>query len=237
MTNTVVSTSAEELDRLLASGTLKRIGMGSRRACYRLPDGRHCLKCYRSDAEIEEGKYPGSAVAEPLASGAVNEIRRYRYDEHRNTCCQEYRHWLKLKKRLPADLMAVFPSEMEKVLLPSRGWALVEELVLNADGSVPKKFVEEWWRDGNEHCRDDFVAEYRRLGDEFARHVVRFYDPPNIFAQRMNDGSIRLRITDFEPASRLFVPVDMVPAIARIKIRRRFARHLRNWGIAPGGKA
>ena len=48
--------SAEELERLLADGALERIGIGTRRACYRLPDGRRCLKCYRSDAEIEEGK-------------------------------------------------------------------------------------------------------------------------------------------------------------------------------------
>ena len=34
--------------------------MGSRRACYALPGGRLCVKCYRSDAEIAEGLYNGS---------------------------------------------------------------------------------------------------------------------------------------------------------------------------------
>ena len=164
----------------------------------------------------------------------VREIRRCRFDERGNTSCQEYRYWLELKKRLPPDLMAAFPSEMEQVLLPSRGWALVEELVLNADGSIPKRFMEEWIVADSRGC-NGLLRAYNDLGAGVFRHAVRFYDPPNIVVQRSADGSFCLRITDFEPASRLFVPVDRIPAIARIKIRRRFARHLRNWGITQGG--
>ena len=226
-----VEHSGKVLDRLLASGALERIGMGSRRACYRLPDGKHCLKCYRSDAEILEGKYPGRTPPKPLAPGAAREIRRYRFDERHNTCCQEYRYWLELKKRLPADLMAIFPATMEQVYLPSRGWALVEELVLNADGSMPKKFIEEWV-DSDAQRRYALLQDYDSLGRELSRSAVRFYDPPNIAVQRLADGSFRLRVTDFEPASRLLVPIDRIPAVARFKVRRRFARHLRNWGIA-----
>ena len=227
--------TAEELENFLASGALKRIGMGSRRACYRLPDGKHCLKCYRSDAEIAEGKHPGRVPFKPLAAAVTREIRRCRFDERGNTSCQEYRYWQELKRRIPADLMAVFPSEMEQVLLPSRGWALVEELVLNADGSAPRRFVEEWIV--ADVCkREGLVRAYSDLGAGLSRHAVRFYDPPNIVVQLLSDGTSRLRITDFEPASRLFLPVDRIPAIARIKVRRRFARHLRNWGIAQGGK-
>lgn len=228
--------SAEELERLLAAGALERIGMGSRRACYRLPDGKHCLKCYRSDAEIAEGKHPGRVPFKPLAAAVTREIRRCRFDEHGNTSCQEYRYWLALKKRIPADLMAVFPSEMEQVLLPSRGWALVEELVLNADGSAPRRFVEEWHNSCGEKKRSLFAA-FDALAKDLERSTVRFYDPQNVLLQNLADGSFRLRITDFEPASRLFLPVDRIPAIARIKVRRRFARHLRNWGIAQGGRA
>ena len=223
--------SGEVLDRLLSSGALTRIGMGSRRACYRLPDGRHCLKCYRNDAEIAEGKYPGVSPVKPLAAGAVREILRCRSDERCNSCCQEYRYWLNLKKRLPADLMAAFPSTMEQVYLPSRGWSLVEELVVNADGSPPKKFIEEWV-DSDAQRRHALLQDYDSLGRELSRNAVRFYDPPNIAVQRLADGSFRLRVTDFEPASRLLVPIDRIPAVARFKVRRRFARHLRNWGIA-----
>ena len=43
--------SAEQIDELLKSGTLERLGIGSRRACYRLPEVGLCVKCYRSDDE------------------------------------------------------------------------------------------------------------------------------------------------------------------------------------------
>ena len=52
--------TAEELEALFREGKMERIGMGSRRACYALPGGKLCVKCYRSEAEIEEGLYKGS---------------------------------------------------------------------------------------------------------------------------------------------------------------------------------
>ena len=230
MTNTLVSTSAEELDRMLASGALERIGMGSRRACYRLPDGKRCLKCYRSDAEIEEGKYPGLLPVSPLADGAVREIGRSRFDERRNTCCQEYRYWLELRTRLPSDLMAAFPSTMEQVCLPSRGWALIEELVVNADGSMPRKFAEEW-RSADSQQRRSLFAALNALKDKISRNAVRFYDPQTIIVQKCADGSFRLRIMDFEPISRLLIPVDEIPLIRCFKVRRRFARYFLQNGV------
>ena len=224
--------TADELERLLNAGALKRIGMGSRRTCYRLPDGKLCLKCYRSNTEIAEGKYPGVSPAVPLAAAVVREIHRYRFNERRNTCCQEYRYWLSLKKRLPSKLMSAFPTTIEQICIPNHGWALVEELVVNADATPVRKFAEEWqFADGQ--TKTMLLASYNALADALASHAVRFYDPPNVLAQRLADGSFRLRITDFEPASRLFFPIDAIPAVARLKIRRRFARHLRNWGLSP----
>ena len=222
--------SAEELERLLADGALERIGIGTRRACYRLPDGRRCLKCYRSDAEIEEGKYPGFTPVRPLASAAVREIRRCRFDERRNTCCQEYRYWLELRKRLPDDLMAAFPSTVEQLRLPSRGWALVEELVVSVDGSPPRKFAEEWL-DAAADRRHRMFSEFNALAENLVRNAVRFYDPQTIFVQNLEGGSFRLRITDFEPASRLLIPVDAIPFMSGFKVRRRFAKFLAQNGV------
>lgn len=223
MTNTVVPTSAEELDRLLASGALERIGMGSRRACYRLPDGKHCLKCYRSDAEIAIGRESGA----PLAPSLVREIRRFRFDERHNACCQEYHYWNVLKNLLSDNLMRAFPSVMEKLLLPSRGWAVIEELVINSDGSLPRKFAEECAATKDPHLLGAFNA----IAAGLERHAVRFFDPQNVLVQHLPDGSARLRITDFEPATRLLVPIDAFPPFTRLKLRRRFRRHLRIWGI------
>ena len=233
MTETTVT--AEALEGLFKAGAMKRLGMGSRRACYAIPDTNLCVKCYRSDEEIAEGKHPGLLPFEPLAPAVIREICRNRFSERRNSSCREYRYWLSLKKRLPVDLMAVFPSTMEQMLIPSRGWAVVEELIVNADGTHPKKFAEGWWVDVESRVK--LLASFNALADALVRHAVRFYDPPNILSQWFSDGSFRLRIMDFEPVSRLLIPIDFLPAIQRFKVRRRFARYLRNWSIAQHGGA
>ena len=214
-----------------------RLGMGSRRTCYRLPGVDLCVKCYRSDEEIAEGKNPGVSPFKPLARCVVREIRRFRFDERRNTCCQEYRYGLELRERLPKDLMTVFPATMEQMFLPSYGWAVVEELIVNADGTSPRRFAQAWLV-ADAQRQVELTASFKALGHELARHSVRVYDPPNVLVQWLSDGSFRLRIMDFEPASRLFLPIDRIPVLVRFKIRRRFARYLRNWNITiPGGVA
>ncbi len=221
---------SEAIERMLAAGGLKRIGIGTRRACYILPGGGLCLKCYRSEAEIAEGKYPGTVRSKPLLPTVVNEIRRCRSDEKRNTGCQEYRYYLKLKARLPGELMAAFPSTMEMVDLPSRGWATIEEAVVNADGSAPRRFAEEWMvSDGAK--RERLFAALNSLVDALVENTVRFFDPQNVLVQDLPDGDFRLRITDFEPATRMLIPIDSIPAFTRSKVRRRFLRFMRDCGI------
>ena len=210
---------------------MERLGMGARRACYGIPGTGLCVKCYRSDAEIAEGKYPGQLPVTPLAPAVVREIGRRRFDGRRNTSCQEYRYWLSLKRRLPAGLMTAFPATMEPLLLPSRGWCIVEEVVLNADGSGVKRFHEALSA-ASPGEQDGLFTAFDRLVDELCRHAVRFYDPQNILVQRCADGAFRLRITDFEPVSRTLISLDRLsPSFARLKIRRRFLRYRRLFGI------
>lgn len=226
-----VNYTAEQIDALLGRGELERLGMGSRRACYRLPGNDLCVKCYRSDEEIEEGLYPKGAPFKPLSATVVREIRRCRFDEKRNTGCQEYRYWKELRKRIPEGLMATFPSTMRQLLLPSRGWCTVEECILNLDGSPAMKFHEAWYRSGTALRAKLYVA-LKALADNMVRNAVRIYDMQNILALRTRDGAIRLRIADFEPASRVLIALDSLsPAIVRMKLRRRFARYCKLYGI------
>ena len=227
MANTDIGYTADQIDALLKSGSLERLGMGSRRACYRLPGVDLCVKCYRSDEEIAEGKYPGDKHNIPLSSSVVREIRRCRLDGKRNTCCQEYEYWKELRDRLPEDLMSVFPTTMEKLFVPSRGWCVVEELVTDADGTPTQLFADVWRNltDGPARCR--LLDRFRYLADDLVRHAVRFFDPQNILVQKCKGGELRLRITDFEPISRVAVPIEkFFPTLIRHKIRRRFGRYL-----------
>ena len=217
--------SAEEIEELLAAGTAKRLGMGARRVCYALPEGTLCVKCYRSDAEIAEGKHPGRLPSKPVAVAVAQEIRDCRFDERRNTCCQEHRYWEELKRRLPDELMSVFPSTMDMVLLPSRGWGVVEECIMNADGSPVLKFREAWLA-ADARKRVDLFTAFDALAEMLVRYAVRFYDPQNVLVQNNADGSFRLRIADFEPVSRTLIALDrLAPAIIRMKLRRRFRRY------------
>ena len=225
--------SADEIENMLKDGAAKRLGIGSRRACYALPGGRLCVKCYRSDGEIAEGKHPGRTPFKPLAPSVAREICRCRFDERRNTCCQEYAYWLELRERLPAELFAVFPLTMELVLLPTRGWCVVEELVENADGTPAKGFGHVWMETMLDAAgRERLLSKLEELSDALVRHAVRIYDPQNILVQNGADGTVRLRITDFEPATRAMIPLDRIaPALVRLKVRRRMARFRRLFHI------
>lgn len=185
------------------------------------------MKCYRSDEEIAEGKYPGNQPIEPLPASVIGEIRRCRFNEKRNTCCKEYEYWKELRRRLPRELAAAFPSTMEKLLLPSRGWAVVEEFVEDTDGSPARLFADAWKNISDDSAKCRLLYRFRLLADSLELHAVRFFDPQNVLVQTCRDGEVRLRITDFEPTSRTTVPMDrFLPIFTRRKIRRRFRRYL-----------
>lgn len=222
----------EQIDAMLADGSLERIGMGSRRACYALPGGRFCVKCYRSDEEIAIGRQKTEHTAsKPLRETVKREIAISRHSESRNTSCQELRYWRSLEKRLPVNLMATFPSTMRPVKLPKRGWCVIEERLTNADGSPVRKFHEEWFK-ADSAGKEKLLYAFESLAEELEHHAVMFYDPQNILVQWCANGQFRLRITDIEPAQRtLFAPDRVLPLFARLKLRRRFLRYRRMFGL------
>ena len=223
--------TAEQLDEWFKAGTMKRLGMGSRRACYAIPDTNLCVKCYRSDEEITEGRYPGRAPLMPLAPTVVREIKKYRFDERRNTCCSEYRYWKTLAQCLPSDLMSVFPTMVCCLDVPFRGWCIVENIIANDDGSDARNFHEVFKSaEPSERCR--LLGAFDWLIGQLIDHAVRFYDPQNVLVTKGKDGSFHLRIADFEPAERTFVSIgNLSPFFVRRKVRRRFARYQRMFGI------
>ena len=222
--------SADELDFLLRSGALERIGMGSRRACYRLPGDALCLKCCRSDAEIDEGKVPEVPGSNPLSPGVVKEILSCRFDEKRNTCCEEYRYWKDVVQNASPEIRAFFPASIEMVQLPARGWCLVEEFMTNDGGTPVVKFLQACIA-ADKGARLRLFAALKELEALFVRHAIRFFDPQTIMVQYVS-GEARLRIPDFEPVARTLLPVDrMFPELVRMKVRRRFARYRKMLGI------
>ena len=226
--------TVERIDAYLKSGEAVLLGMGVRRACYAIPGTGLCVKCYRSDEEIALGKYVGSPSFVPLRPSVVREIRHNRFSDSGNTSCQEWRYYHALRNRLPPELMAVFPATLDRVNVPSRGWCLVEDVVANADGTPVQAFHRVLFSASADE-RSRLLSQFEMLTEGLVRHAVRFYDPHNILVQRCADGNVRLRITDFEPASRTFVSLDRIwPALVRLKLRRRFARYRSKFRMALG---
>ena len=223
--------ASEELNNLFLEGKMERLGMGSRRTCYKIPGTKFCVKCYRSDDEIKEGKYEG-AVA--LAPSVVREIIKARFDEKRNTSCQEYRYWRKLKETLPPEVFAAFPQKMECVLVPARGWCLVEERLENFDGSKPEDFKTAYFA-ADDKIKKSLLSAFLRLIEQFRFYAVRFYDPQNLLILRTSNDDFVLRIVDFEPASRSFLSIDSIlPPLVRRKTMRRARRWLKmQLGVEP----
>ena len=221
---TAPNCTAEELDNFFRSGVLERLGMGTRRTCYKIPGTKFCVKCYRSNDEIKEGKYKEARV---LAPSVVREITKARFDEKRNTSCQEYRYWKKLKEKLPSEIFAVFPQKMECVFVPLRGWCLLEEHLENFDGSEPEDFRTVYFA-ADDSLKKRLLLAFSRLIEQFCVYAVRFYDPQNLLVQWISNEDFVLRIVDFEPATRTFLPVDsMLPAFIRRKTMRRVRRWLK----------
>ena len=194
---------------------MTEIGKGSRRVCFRLPDSRLCVKRYRDDGDV------GGTVR--------REIARFRFDRCRNTCAREYDYIRSLETKLPPEVFAVFPETMELKEDPVYGWQIVESLVLNGDGSMPERFSFTC-RAADAETRRCLLAAFRNLAHAFEAAAVKFYDPQNVLVQwegKPFEGDFRLRIVDFEPASRTFLPIDsLCPAFRRMKLRRRVKRYL-----------
>ena len=113
--------------------------------------------------------------------------------------------------------------------MPVRGWCLVESLVRNFDGTPPRKFHEVCASIINDSSlHHELLSALESLRDLIVESCIRFYDPQNILVQWTSAESFRLRIVDFEPESRVAIPLDaLFPPIARMKIRRRFARYMK----------
>ncbi len=199
-----------------AAGSLAVLGEGSRRRCFELPDGKFCVKFYRLESEY---------VARTLPS-VRREIGKYRHSRTKNTCCQEYDFWLRLKESLPPDLFAVFPKRMELVHRADRGWGIIESRFRNSDGTDLKPIADELKTLDDGELARRLIAAFERLCEGLAKYAVKFYDPPNILVEWRADGSFKLRIADFEPANRVLIPLFTNTKIyIRLRVRRRARRY------------
>jgi len=192
------------------------IGEGSRRVCYRLAQSDVNAKFYRPSADSRWQRFSARLHTWIARFVSLTDV---------NIC--EWRYYQRLGRRLPADLFAIFPEQIEPVYSCRYGWGLLETTLRNADGSCSKSVHKEMAHVADPIMRFRIYREVEHLLRRLAENDVRFYDFHNLLLQWMEDGAFRLRVADFEPCGRgLQAGLLMIPAYSRWKMRRRTERYL-----------
>jgi hypothetical protein len=140
---------------------------------------------------------------------------------------QEWRYYQCLKKRLPPQVMKAFPAQMDPLYSPRYGWGLRESLLLNSDGTYTRLVEAEMKR---MEKISDAQELYQRVSDflaEMIRHAVALYDPRNILVQWTSPTLFELRLVDFEPRAKAFIPgLTYLKWFVRNRVRTRSKRYL-----------
>lgn len=194
------------------------VGQGRRRECYLVPGKKVCVKFYRSPGNLPANTRCGVRI--DIALG-----RRFR---RLNINFREWRYHQQLLRDLPAELSALFPEHTEPVFCPGRGWGIQESLILNADGTLPRRILHELAALDNPALARRLYLEAARLYQRLAEQGVCFFDVSNVLVQWTGTGTFRLRIADFEPSCRALLPgLIHVRPYVRCKVRRRARRFLK----------
>ena len=192
---------------------LEFVGGGTRRQCYRLPEENLCIKCYRLDL----------ATATHLKPSVHAEIGRMRHNRLKNTSCQEFDYFQQDVVYASEKVVAIFPNVLELFYLPECGWTLIEELLLNYDGSYAIKSEKTMSDTSDMALRRAIYDAVVDLKVDILKYNIKLYDPQNLLVQFTTSTTFQLRLTDFEPSSRALIKVeDFIPLLAKRKTKRRY---------------
>ena len=206
-------------EHLLYEQPWERVGWGgSRRNCYRLGDSGFCVKFYKPQTDCEPGK---------MKRSIRRDIGWRRFNKFRNSCSQEVLVYESLRHDLSMAFRACLPGVCERVYHPEYGWGALETYYTNPDGEAIIPYEFEIARQSPEN-RELIYAQAKDLLDELIASGARFYEPGNFHVLVGADGSVSLRIVDFEPESKMLIPLETVwPWYRRRKLARKAERYLR----------
>lgn len=205
---------------LLRSQPFEIVGTGTRRVCYRLGDSGFCVKFYKPrDMWIEEGRHR-------TKDSIRREIERYRFDVKHNTSSREVAAYERFRSLSPM-VAARLPEVCERVYHPVLGWGVLESYYTNPDGTAIIPYEFEIARQ-TLPVREEIYAQARDLLAELIRTSATFYEPGNFHVLLHKDGSLEMRLVDFEPTAKTLIPLEVISkAFRRAKLRRKAVRYLR----------
>lgn len=205
-------------EHLLKEEPWELVGSGSRRNCYKLGDSGFCVKFYKAPGNCEKGKMKRS-VRREIAVRRLNKLQ--------NSCSREVHLYNSLRHSLPEQVRQALPEVCERVYHPTLGWGILETYCTNPDGTAIIPYEFEIKRQRREAVRAEIYRQAREMLNILIENSATFYEPGNLHPQFMPDGSVRLRIVDFEAESKMTIPLEVFwPWYRRHKLRRKAARYL-----------
>jgi len=206
---------------LLTEHPLERVGWGgTRRVCYKIGETGFCVKFYKPP-EI----YRSATTWRP---GIIWEIERRRFDLRRNSSSMEVDVYERFWMRQPDDIRARLPPVVERVFDPKLGWGVLETYYANPDGTAVIPYEFELARQKSPDLRWDIYRQAKALLEQVTVASAPFYEPGNFHALVRPDGGIELKIVDFEPRSKMVLPLEIFwPWYRRLKLRRKTQRYLK----------
>lgn len=208
------------LNHLVFENELVEIGRGTRRVAYRVGDTGFCAKFYYPEEQcIEELK---------MQKSIQRDVKWRRFNKRRNASCEEVYVYNTFRHSMPPGIRARMPEVCERVFHPVWGWGIIETYYTNPDGTaiLPYEFEIKRQPPGT---REVIYAKARELLDELIASSALFYEPGNLHVLLGADGSIDLKIVDFEPSSKTFLPIEAVwPWYRRRKLARKADRYLQH---------
>jgi hypothetical protein len=220
-----------EHEHLLHEYPLIEVGRGTRRVCYKIGDTGFCAKFYIR---------PEECSGDRMKRSIRWDIFWRRFNKFKNSCSQEVHVWAKFRHEMPREVKDAMPPVMERVFHPEWGWGVLETYYTNPDGNAIIPYEFEIARQTPEN-REKIYDLASRLLDVLISCSATFYEPGNFHVLIGVDGSITLKIIDFEPNSKAAIQVEAVwPWFRRRKLARkseRYLRHLREkYGVKGGGE-
>lgn len=199
---------------------LVEVGHGSRRTCYRVGETGFCVKFYKRPEQCVKGK---------MKRSVRRDIAWRRFSKARNSSSREVYVYELFRHSLPQSIRAKLPPVVERVYHPIFGWGILETYYTNPDGTAIIPYEYEIKRQTSEENKREIYIQARDLLLEMIDASAFFYEPGNFHTLFTADGRIETKIIDFEPESKMLIPVEVFSAAyRRWKLRRKAKRYLKH---------
>ncbi|MBR0198020.1 MAG: hypothetical protein IJQ34_07785 [Kiritimatiellae bacterium] len=218
----VFARRTSSLNHLVFENQLTEIGRGTRRVAYKVGETGYCVKFY----------YPQEQCIEALKmqKSIQRDVKWRRFNKHRNSSSEEVHIYNILRHTMPEEIRVHMPPLCERVFHPIWGWGIIETFYTDPDGSaiLPYEDAIRKLKTNPEKKREIYI-QARQFLLLLIKHSALFYEPGNLHVLHKADGSLELKLVDFEPESKTAIPLEIIwPWFRRRKLRRKARRYLKH---------